>query len=562
MEGIILKNVFFTYPGRKKPTLQDINLTVRQGEFILLTGPTGCGKSTLLKLLNGLIPHQSGGKLTGQVIVNGIDTLKTDMRKLTRQVGLVFQNPDDQLFATVVEDEVAFGPENFGLPREEIGRRIQEALRRVKMDDLCQAGTNELSGGQKQRVAIASMMAMQPKVLALDEPISQLDPVGADEVLNVIKELNTFLGTTIILVEHRIHEVAHLADRIIIMNGGQVVLDQPVRQALRDVAVFHRYGLRVPEGVELFADLKLPETPLAVVEAVKKLKNVFTSSKTDRPVRIPPTSGERKRTGEVVVKIQGLRYTYDPSRGEALRGVNLEVREGERVALMGNNGSGKSTLLLHLAAILKPSSGTVEVLGENIRTKDPYFLAGQVGIVFQNPDLMLFCDTVRDEVEFGPRNLKFSSQEIELRRVEALSAMTITDLAEDPPMALSKGQRLRTAVASVLAMQPRLLLLDEPTTGQDKMHIDAMMDFLSKFYSSGTLVFCTHDVETVIKYATRVVVMNEGHIIADGEPRDVFSSPEILTRAALRPPQSLLISQGLGLTPAFTVDELKELLVG
>ncbi|MDP2765898.1 MAG: energy-coupling factor ABC transporter ATP-binding protein, partial [Candidatus Methanoperedens sp.] len=257
-----------------------------------------------------------------------------------------------------------------------------------------------------------------------------------------------------------------------------------------------------------------------------------------------------------VVSAKDVWYGYEKDK-MVLKSISLDIFEGERVALMGNNGSGKSTLLLHFAAILKPLKGEVKIFGSGIKSISPYFLAGKVGIVFQNPDLMLFCDTVKDEASFGPKNLGYSKEEVNSKVSKALKAMTIEALSGDAPHALSKGQRLRTAVASVLSTTPDLLLLDEPTTGQDKMHIEGMMEqFL---HNKKTLVFCTHDIETALKYATRVIVMNDGKILADGNPREVFLKQQILEQASLKQPPVLQISRKLGFA-AFSVDELLEAL--
>jgi energy-coupling factor transporter ATP-binding protein EcfA2 len=544
---IKIEDLWFSYPNNK-PVLKGINLEIKKGEFILLTGPTGCGKSTLLKCLNGIIPHESSGEMHGRIHINGIETKNSSMKELSQHAGMVFQSPDDQIFSTVVEDEVAFGPENLCLTREEIEKRIEHSLQIVGMLDHRYSATNALSGGQKQRVCIASVLAMQPSVLLLDEPISQMDPKGAEEVLGVIKQL-TGLGLTIIMVEHRIHEVAHFVDRIIIMNDGKIVLQDAPKNAFGKLELFHELGLRVPETVELFHKLGYDEAPLTIEETMKKIHNRrFQANRNNSP--------QKRAFSKPVISTMDVWYGYEKDK-MVLKGISLEIFEGERVALMGNNGSGKSTLLLHFAAILKPLKGEVKILGAGIKSISPYSLAGKVGIVFQNPDLMLFCDTVKDEASFGPKNLGFSHDEINLKVSKALKSMTIEALSGDAPHALSKGQRLRTAVASVLSTTPELMLLDEPTTGQDKMHIEEMMEqFL---HNKKTLVFCTHDIETALKYATRVVVMNDGKILADGNPREVFLKLQILEQASLKQPPVLQISRKLGFA-AFSVDELLEAL--
>lgn len=545
---IKIKDLDFSY-SNAKPVLKGINLEIKKGEFILLTGPTGCGKSTLLKCMNGIIPHESSGKMRGSVRINGIETKTSSMKEVSRHAGLVFQSPDDQIFSTVVEDEIAFGPENLLLAREEIEKRIEYSLKAVGMLEHRQSATNALSGGQKQRICIASVLSMLPSVLLLDEPISQMDPKGADEVLRVIKKLNSEMNLTIVMVEHRIHEAAHLVNRIIIMNEGEIVLSESPGKAFENVGLFHKLGLRLPETVELFHRLGYDGVPLTVEDTAGKIhmKRIKGNNNHNPPIidRSNP-----------VISVKNVWSGYEKN-SVILKGINLEIGTGERVAVMGNNGSGKSTLLLHFAAMLKPQKGEVKIFGINTKSNSSYSFAGRVGIVFQNPDLMLFCNTVKDEASFGPQNLGYSKEEINSNVSKALEAMTIEALGDEAPHSLSKGQRLRAAVASILSISPELLLLDEPTTGQDKIHIEEMMKHFSD--RKKTLVFCTHDIENAIKFSTRVIIMNKGNIIADGGPRKVFLNKKLLEQASLKQPPVLQISQELG-SPAFSIEEFLEAL--
>ncbi|AKB82291.1 ATPase component of general energizing module of ECF transporters [Methanosarcina barkeri 3] len=574
---IEIKDLWYTYPGRSEPTLKGINLRVEKGEFVLLTGPTGCGKSTLLKTLNGIIPHESGGIFSGSVKVKGMETTESNQIEISKEVGLVFQNPDDQIFSTTVEDEVAFGPENLCFERKEIDRKVEEALQIVGMSGHRLASTNSLSGGQKQRICIASMLAMTPELLAMDEPVSQMDPRGTHEVLNTVRELNRKLKTTILLVEHRLHELAPFVDRIVIMDDGQIVFDQPASKAFDHLEVFYRLGLRIPEPVELCHSLGIKASPLSVSGALALLdtddfkKNISVSQSSPNPEEstvVIKNSSRRASTennnsknnnsennnsendGDSIVLIQDLWSGYEKNK-MVLKGIDLEINKGERIAIMGTNGSGKSTLLLHLAAILKPDKGSVKVFGEDTRSKNPYSFAGKVGFVFQNPDLMLFCDSAEEEARFGPVQLKYSN--IEERVKNSLEAMSILPFRHDLPQALSRGQRLRTAVASVISINPKLILLDEPTTGQDRMNIEQMMDFFKN--NNSTLIFCTHDIEVAMSYATRILVMNDGKIIADGKGKEVIKDTESLRKASLTQPPVVEIANHLGIN-AFSVKEL------
>ena len=554
--AVEISNLSFTYSSRQEPTLKEISLTVPRGQFVLITGATGCGKSTLLKTLNGLIPHQSSGKLSGQIRVMGLDTQEHSIPVLAQQVGLVFQSPDEQIFSTIVEDEIVFGPENLGIHPQEIEKRAVEALQAVSMEKFRFAETNALSGGQKQRVALAALKAMEPKILALDEPISQLDPQGAQEVLAILKHLKEKLGMTIILVEHRIHEVAHLVDRVLIMEKGSLVLDQAVPQAFNQGEVFQRYGLRLPETVEISHQLGIKPPCLQVEELAFSLKSRLSPRQPFRPKEKISLQKPGKGT---VVKIEDLVFAYQKGAEPTLKKLSLQIKEGERIALMGNNGAGKSTLLKHLMGLLQPDQGKVEILGQDSKKIDSFQLAGKVGMVFQNPDLMLFCDTVEKEIEFGLENLGFSKGIIAKRTKKVLKAMGIEELKADFPLALSRGQRLRVALAAVLALEPELLILDEPTTGQDKAHMETMMDRLAAFtHQGGTLIFCTHDGEIALRYAERIIVLHQGQILADGSPREVFAQEKILQQANLKAPPSCLLTQKLNLPLAFSVEEVLE----
>jgi len=557
--AIEIKDLWYTYPGRMEPTLKGVNLKIEEGEFVLLTGPTGCGKSTLLKTLNGIIPHESGGMFSGSIKIAGVETGDSNQMELSRRVGLVFQNPDDQIFSTTVEDEVAFGPENLCFEREEIDKKVGEALQMVGMSGHRLSSTNALSGGQKQRICIASMLAMMPEILAMDEPVSQMDPLGTQEILNTVRELNRKMKITILLVEHRLHELAPFADRVVIMDSGKIIFDQPTSKAFDHLEVFHRLGLRVPEPVELCHTLGIKASPFSAEETFPLLSNGDFKEKTRRYLTRPDPEkrinmGCSAENTEPLISIRNLWSGYDKNK-MVLKGINLEIRRGERVAVMGTNGSGKSTLLLNLAAMLKPYKGSVKVFGEDTKSKNPYSFAGRIGFVFQNPDLMLFCDSAEEEARFGPVQLKF--EDIEERARISLEAMSILNLKQDLPQSLSRGQRLRTAVASVLSIDPELILLDEPTTGQDRVNIEQMMDYFKN--KGSTLVFCTHDMEIAMLYATRILVMNEGQIIADGKGRDVIKNIDILRKASLTQPPVVEIANYLGID-AFSITELVETL--
>ncbi len=552
---IKIENFTYTYPGRSVSTIKDLSAEVPEGGLVLLTGPTGCGKSTLLKAINGLIPHLMGGRMEGKIEINGLDTRKTDIFTLSRKVGLIFQNPDDQIFSTVVQDEVAFGPENLALPRKMIRQGIDKALKLVGLDEFHHRGTHMLSGGEKQRLAIASVLSMSPDILILDEPLAQLDPRGSTEVLKTIRTLNDN-GMTVILVEHRIHEVAHLADRIMIMEKGRIVLDEEPRAAFERIDVFKKLGLRVPESAEISHAMGFKKVALTMEEIKKGINAGIRPAVAPSSNHASPETPEKEDSDETALEMEGVSFQYDRRAGFVLEDIYLNIRKGEVVSLMGNNGSGKSTMLLHFAALLKPSRGRVTVLARDTRKLEARQLAGMVGIAFQDPTLMLFNETVWKEVAFGPRMLHFGETKLRQKVEDAMNAMGIAGLRDENPLSLSGGQRLRVALASISSMQPEVILLDEPTSGQDKSNSDSLLRYLYELSGKGiTILFTTHDIEAAIRYSDRLLVMNNGKIIADGPPRKIIKEAETLKKANLRPPVSFKIGELLGIE-AFCIEDL------
>ena len=534
---IEVRQLTVRYPGRESPTVFGADLDVGAGELVLLSGPTGCGKSTLLNCINGVLLHESSAQVSGTVTVDGRDVKETPLDVLCSIVGSVFQNPDSQLCTATPETEVAFGLENMAAGRAEMHARIAEALDLTGLTDCRHQPTLTLSGGQKQRLVIACALALRPKVLLLDEPISQLDPQGAAEILAVVARLKQTHERAVIVVEHRLEDVAPLADRIAIMDKGRIVSDLPRHCAFYNLDLPRGLGLAVPHLPDLFHRLGRPERPLLPDEA--------PAIEVRRPLpQAPATPG----THDAIATARGLRFRYGKRGGLVLDGIDLALRQGDRIALMGANGSGKSTLLHLLANALRPTHGTIEWSGGK---------AASIGLVVQQPDLMLFEETVRDEVLFAPRHLGLGERERADVADSTLERMGLEDLADDAPFALSRGQRLRTAVASVLSMRPSVLLLDEPTTGQDRVQIERMMGGLCK--GVDLLVFCTHDVDTAARHANRVVLLAGGCVIADGPPRDVLFDEERLRAACVRPTSLQAYARAIGVR-ALQVDELVEAL--
>ena len=568
MGSIEIENLHFTYPSRNTPTLRGIDAKVAPKAFILLTGPTGCGKSTLLRTLNGLIPHASGGKLSGTVRVGGASVAEQPIAVTCQQVGLLFQNPEEQLFCIIVEDEIAFGLENQGLPSREIDRRIDSALTQVGLTGFRNRQIASLSSGQKQRVALACVCAMQPQILLLDEPTSYLDPQATHDILEIIRDLNRRLGITVIVAGHQVNEIAPLCSRVWLMNDGELVSDLPIDQAFANLKQYAQLGVQVPELAQVAEQRGYSERPLTLDHAVQLLVNSIphskqppshqeelsnslissnASSKEDgltEPTPVPSQTAPAN-PNYVLAEVQNLSFRYPQTSVNVLKDISFQIKGGEVVAIMGANGSGKTTLLLHLIALLRPSSGQVLIKDQDTRRCKPRHLAGQVGIVFQNPDLLLQAATVSEEVAFGPKNFKLSRQEVEERLEEVLPIFDLETLKTEAPYALSRGQRQRTAVAASFSLYPNLLLLDEPTTGQDYCHLQQLMQLLETTLraQNRTVIFCTHDAHLTLEYASRVLLLHRGELIFDGTPDAAFANSERLEQASLVPPLTMQLQR-------------------
>jgi len=581
---IEVRELSLRYPGRAAPTLRRVNLRVRKGELVLVAGPTGCGKSSLLNCLNGILVHESAAAIEGEILLEGRDIRGMPLREICRLTGSVFQNPDSQLCTATVESEVAFGLENMAVERGEMRRRMDEALETVALLSRRHDPVATLSGGQKQRLAIACALALRPRILLLDEPVSQLDTQGAAEILEVIARLSEHHDLAVLLIEHRLEETARLADRVVLMDQGGVVSDKLRDEALRDLTDLRSLGLAVPQLPDLFCRLGRTERPLTAEDApLLPLAGVKEAvgrrlEESESPFSVFPTASSLQPTASketCVIRNLGFRYAKDAPL--VLDDLSATFHRGDRVALMGANGSGKSTLLHLLAGTLKPTSGGLEwfdsrgvggesrsggvggVSGAAARREEKKKKNGgpRAGLVLQVPDLMLFQETVADEIRFAPRHLGVSAPECDEITRDILERMGLTELADEAPFSLSRGQRLRTAVGSVLSMRPRVLLLDEPTTGQDREQIERMMDGLAEGFD--LVVFCTHDVDTAARHSSRVIVLAEGGVLLDGPPGEVLFDAEGLGRAKIRQTSVLRYAARLGVR-ALGVRELVEIL--
>jgi energy-coupling factor transport system ATP-binding protein len=530
---IRIRGLTFYYTDMAEPALRDINLDIEGGEFILITGPSGSGKTSLCRCLNGLIPHFHGGRINGQVNVDGTAVLEHPTKEMATKVGMVFQDPENQLVAMDVEREIAFGLENLAFPRHIIAKRLEESLDTLGISHLRQRQVHDLSGGEKQKVAIASVLALHPDVLVLDEPTSELDPHSAEEVLSIVQRLNDELGLTVVLLEHRLDRVVHLIDRMIVMDEGCIVADGDPRQVLDDGAV-SAIGVGAPPIVRLVQRLKqkgdsIGTIPLTVKEGRSMLGAAFQQARDEGGNTKTPAKATE---GPPLIKVDNLWHTY-PQGPTSLRGVNLEISRGEFVSIMGRNASGKTTLVKHLNGLLKPTKGKITVGEVDTREATVAQLARKVGMVFQNPNDHIIADTVEDEIAFILRNLGFERGEIADRVDEMLEIFGLAEYRKRYPRLLSGGQRQRVALASVLVARPEVLILDEPTRGLEYRLKSELMGFIERYRDEGnTVILVTHDVETVAEYADRVILLSEGRMVVDGNKHDVLSqallfSPQI-----------------------------------
>ncbi|MEN0070116.1 MAG: ABC transporter ATP-binding protein [Propionicimonas sp.] len=535
----------YRYPRGESDVLQGVDLSFPAGSFTVVMGQTGAGKSTLLMTLNGVIPHLKEGRLAGRVLLDGTDLAGFRVQTITEYVGLVLQDPESQLLGRTVAEDVAFGPRNYLVPRGEVTRRVADGLASVGLTGFEHRETAGLSGGEKQRVAIAGILALRPRVLCLDEPTSELDPHGRDELYATVDALRQDRETTIIAVEHASSDVVHRADHLVVLAGGRVVWQGRPGDFFRDPALVAAHGVKpLPVGVigGALAAAGLDEAaavPLSVDAAEALVRRLAAG----RPLPAPPASPAGPRPGsEAAVELRDVSYTY-PGGHRGLTGVSLRIDRGEFVALVGRNGAGKTTLAKHLNGLLRPTGGTVVVGGRDAATLAPWELARQVGYVFQNPDHQVFCPTVAAEVRYGLKLAGLATAEIEARVDEALGFTGLAAVRDEHPFSLGKGERQRLAVASILALRPGILVVDEPTTGQDWAGVQAMMTLVDRLNAGGTtIVMVTHDLDVVAHHARRVVVLGDGGVLADGPTPEVLGSADILAAAAVTTTQPAELS--------------------
>lgn len=535
---LIIEDVSYRYKVREDATLKHVCLHVAKGEMLLLAGRSGCGKSTLIKAVSGLLNTAGAGELYGKIYLDGNDTAFMKPEEIGILVGTVYQSPDDQLFAMTVADEVGFALENQGIEETIVNEEVSRVLQRVGLKGFEKNSIHTLSGGQRQRLALASVLITKPKLLVLDEPVSQMNPQGVEDFLNLLVSLNREDEITIIVVEHRVNELARYFPRLAVMFDGEFIYDGPTEMAWEKIGHAEKFGLREPQRIKLCRYLNLTEFADDTKKIIELINNECDiDNKQNFTVR-------KKRSQECVVKGENIIYRYPGAKSNTLHGLNFEFYKGERIALMGFNGAGKSTLVNLLGGLTYVTSGCLKIFQGTVVEH-----AHEIGYLRQEPDLMLLADSVWEELTW--KNTKRSEKYL----WDLLNKLKLENNVNDFPLALSKGQRLRVVLGALLAREPKLLLLDEPTTGQDQQSLEEIKNLINDFAENhGCILFCTHDIELASEIADRVIVMADGMIIADGVPEIVLADRVLLKEGGLIVPPLLDVAEALLLPECITVE--------
>ncbi len=573
--AVEMRGVEFTYDGAINPALRGIDLVLRPGEMVGIMGASGAGKSTLAKCLNRLVPAFERGAFRGIVRIAGQALDGARVSEIAPMVGMVFQDFEAQLFSTNAALEVAFTMQQIGMRREEITARIEPALAAVGLSGFAHRDPTSLSGGEKQRLAIAAVLALRPGVIVLDEPTTDLDPEGKAEVFGLIHKLRE-QGLSLIVIEHEADELRG-CDRLLVLRDGEIVAEGPPAAVMIQLELLEACGVHPPDLNRALAMLGIRAHVASVDEAENLIRRVFSlrsdSHGGNRIVGsaaeehrqefteggqagtpVPVTGGGQAGTPALLSEAQPLAeaerlcFSY-PLGPRVLEAIDFRILPGEFVAIVGQNGSGKTTLAKHLVGLLRPTEGRILLEGRDRITLRPAETAHTAGYVFQNPDHQIFASTVEAEVAFGPRNFGLGPEEIEQRVAEVLHAVNLENARERDPFLLSKGERQRLAVASVLALRPRLLILDEPTTGLDYREQRRMMGLVTDLNRAGiAIIIITHAPWLVAEYAQRVILMRQGRILFDGPVGDFFQQDELLRQSSFRPPEVTLLARRFGTT--------------
>ncbi|MCS0443210.1 ABC transporter ATP-binding protein [Vibrio diabolicus] len=530
---IEFSNFSFRYESLDKPTLKNINLRIEKGEKIVIIGPSGSGKSTLGQCLNGLIPHAIKGETSGTLTINGQDTAPFDMHQYTEQVGTVLQDTDSQFVGLSIGEDIAFALENQLTSNIDMYPLVKATAKMVDLEQMLDRSPHDLSGGQKQRVSLAGILVDDVDILLFDEPLAALDPKTGKKTIEIIDELHHSTGKTIVIIEHRLEDVLHRSvDRIILMESGEIIADTTPDEILAS-PLLEDYGIREPlyisalkeAGCAIEGDAKPSSLTTLPLEQYKPAVQAWFDGSTAQPP---------KTLAETLLEVRGLTYSYDGEKN-ALEDVSFDIKRGEFVSVLGKNGSGKSTITKLIMGVIEADSGSMSMNGQDLNELTIFERSQNVGVVMQNPNHMISHHMIFDEVAFGLRNRGIEEKQIEAKVLEVLELCGLSKYRHWPIEALSYGQKKRVTIASILVLEPELLILDEPTAGQDYRNYTSMLSFIEKLNRElgVTVMIISHDMHLVLEYTTRSIVIADSKLVADAPMTQVFSSPELLDQANL-----------------------------
>lgn len=547
---IKFRNFGFQYKVQQKPTLYDINLEIHRGEKVLILGGSGSGKSTLANCINGLIPFSYEGTITGSVEVNGKETKGGSIYSLSKEVGTVLQDSDAQFVGLSVAEDIAFAMENDCVPRASMVPIVEEHAATVGMQDFLKAVPFDLSGGQKQKVGIAGVLGSDVDILIFDEPLAALDPRMGETAIELIDQLSQDRERTIIIIEHRLEDVLHRrVDRIVLMAEGRIVADTTPDEILKGT-LLQEYGIREPLYITA---MKYAGCSLEGNVGLSSIDNVeFSDESREKLLRFFESEVERHEPhfGEALVEVKDVSFSYEEGR-KVLDDVSFSIHRGERIAVVGRNGAGKSTAAKLICGICRPSSGTIAIDGEDSRSLSIKEIGERVGYVMQNPNQMIVKDTIKNEVEYALTLRNMPRDEIVKRATDSLNACSLFPMRNWPVDTVSYGQKKRITVASILVLQPDVIILDEPSAGQDYRSYTEIMKFLdvlNREYGK-TIVFITHDMHLALENTDRAIVFTDGRLVKDDRTFAVLADNDTIEKANLKQTSLYRLAQRLGLEP-------------
>jgi len=545
---IEFKDFTFKYKSLNKPTLKQINLKIESGEKVVIIGPSGSGKSTLGQCLNGLIPHSYQGEITGSLCINGVETSTLPMFQLTQQVGTVLQDTDSQFVGLSIAEDIAFTLENQRVSTVEMYPLVKSTAKMVALEDLLGQSPHELSGGQKQRVSLAGILVDDVDILLFDEPLASLDPKTGKKIIEIIDQLHQEHNKTTIIIEHRLEDVLHRdVDRIILMDDGEIVADSTPDELLAS-GLLQQHGIREPLYLSALKSAGCTLTAQHHPASLARMPIALFQEKMDHWLQ---TKAQQVAQSEQtpLLEVTGLTYSYDGEKN-ALDGVDFSVNKGEFLSILGKNGSGKSTITKLLMGVIAPDHGQCVLNGQDLAALSIFERSSKIGVVMQNPNHMISQHMIFDEIASGLRNRGLDEQQVEQKVVNILTLCGLKKYRNWPIDALSYGQKKRVTIASILVLEPELLILDEPTSGQDYFNYTAMLAFIRELNQKLgiTVIIISHDMHLVLEYSTRSIVISDAKLIADAPMTEVFSQPALLDQANLSTTSLFELAQRLNIS--------------